>query len=71
MYLRGLTSNFTSTHQTENSLGFLILGENKQLIIHVVPVAQDIKKRVKNSIIFLTICILVHARKKDLPRKAF
>ena len=38
--LRGLALNFASTHQTENPRGFSEVGENKQLLITIVPVAQ-------------------------------
>jgi len=34
--LCGLALNFTSTHQTENLLGFSEVGENKQLLIAIV-----------------------------------
>jgi len=43
--LRGLALNFASTPQTENPQGFSEVGENKQLLIAIVPVAQDIKKQ--------------------------
>tara|TARA_R110002124_G_scaffold210794_1_gene377230 strand:- start:977 stop:1096 length:120 start_codon:yes stop_codon:yes gene_type:complete len=35
-----LALNFASTHQTENPQGFSEVGENKQLLIAIVPVAQ-------------------------------
>tara|TARA_B100000508_G_scaffold82642_1_gene64219 strand:+ start:921 stop:1853 length:933 start_codon:yes stop_codon:yes gene_type:complete len=51
--LRGLAINFTSTHQVGNSAGISKVGENKQLLITIVPVAQllliKIKKREFNS----------------------
>jgi len=34
--LRGLALDFASTHQTENPLGLLEVGENKQLLIAIV-----------------------------------
>ncbi|PTM05729.1 MAG: hypothetical protein DA405_02650 [Bacteroidetes bacterium] len=34
--MRGLTLNFTSTHQIENPRGFSEVGENKQLLIAIV-----------------------------------
>jgi len=38
--LRGLALNFANTHRTENSAGIFRLGENLQLLIAIVPVAQ-------------------------------
>jgi hypothetical protein len=38
--LRGLALNFTSAHQVGNSAGISNVGENKQLLIASVPVAQ-------------------------------
>jgi hypothetical protein len=42
--LRGLAVNLASTYQAENPRGFSEVGENKQLLIAIVPVAQVIKK---------------------------
>ena len=38
--LRVLTLDIASTHRTENPRGFSEVGENKQLLIAIVPVAQ-------------------------------
>ncbi|MDC6389904.1 hypothetical protein PP182_14495, partial [Maribacter sp. PR1] len=68
--MRGLALNFASTHQTENPRGFSEVGENKQLFIAIVPVAQVRKKSV---LIIADPGIdrnLRYARKKGLPRKA-
>jgi len=42
--LRGLALKLASTHQTENPRGFSEVGENKQLLIAIVSVAQVTKK---------------------------
>jgi len=42
--LRGLSLNFASTHYAENLQGFSEIGENKQLFIAIVIVAQALKK---------------------------
>jgi hypothetical protein len=42
--LRGLALNFASTHQAENPQEFSEVGENKQLLIAIVPVAQLVYK---------------------------
>jgi hypothetical protein len=44
--LRALALNFASTYQVGNSSGISKVGENKQLLIAIVPVAQVL---VKNS----------------------
>ncbi|MDC6391167.1 hypothetical protein PP182_20950, partial [Maribacter sp. PR1] len=65
--MRGLALNFASTHQTENPRGFSEVGENKQLLIAIVPVAQVRKKSV---LIIADPGIdrnLRYARKKGLP----
>lgn len=45
--MRGLAQNFARTHQTENPHGFSEVGENKQLLIASVPVAQHLKYSLK------------------------
>jgi len=42
--LRGLALNLASTNQAENPRGFSEVGENKQLLIAIVSVAQFRKK---------------------------
>jgi len=42
--LRGFALKFASTHQTKNPRGFSEVGENKQLLRAVVPVAQVSEK---------------------------
>jgi hypothetical protein len=41
--LRDLALNFASTHQVGNSAGISKVGENQQLLIAIVPVAQVMK----------------------------
>ena len=45
--MRGLAQNFARTPQTENPHGFSEVGENKQLLIASVPVAQHLKYSLK------------------------
>jgi len=45
--LRGLALNLANTHQTENPRGFSEIGENKHLLIAIVPVAQLFKYSLK------------------------
>ena len=40
----GLELNFAGTHQVGNSSGISKVGENKQLLIAIVPVAQVSEK---------------------------
>ncbi|APY12140.1 hypothetical protein BWZ22_13300 [Seonamhaeicola sp. S2-3] len=61
--MRGLARNFVSTHQTENPQGFSEVGENKQLLIAIVPVAQDLLNIQKFR-------IFNNARHKNISRKA-
>jgi hypothetical protein len=62
--LRGLAINLASIYQTENPRSFSEVGENKQLNITVVPVAQDTKKS------YLLVCKARRTIKKNcLPSR--
>ncbi|WP_437400060.1 hypothetical protein [Flagellimonas lutimaris] len=68
--LRVSAINLANTNRIENPRGFSEVGENKQLLIAIVPVAQVRKKSV---LIIADPGIdrnLRYARKKGLPRKA-
>jgi len=56
--LRGLALNFASTHQTENPLGFSEVGDNKQLLIAIVPVAQ-VSKKLTYGLCLIYSCVVI------------
>ena len=47
--MRGVVINFGSKQPTENQQEFSEIGEHKQLLIAIVPVAQLIKKQDNNQ----------------------
>jgi len=63
--LRVLAINFASTHQAENPRGFSEVGENQQLLIAIVLVAQLLKYTKKKLHKNYRFCIFNHARKKE------